>query len=223
MLLANIFSMVLRLAELAFAAIVAGITGNYLHSQQGVSAWDLGRFIYTEVVAGLSIIFAIIWLFPFSGSFIHWPADLFISIMWWVVFGLLVNVSASLFLHTLFPSSRLSVLMRLTLNSSSATRAATSSTGEASPSAGTHSARNSRPTSPSPSFRPSAGSSPPSSAFGGCVAARGPPSLQPIRPTLAAGASGTARVSRRISSQAGLSFPSFLAKGSCCVVSFCTS
>lgn len=91
MILADLFSMILRLAELAFAAIVAGITGNYLHEVRGASSWSLGRFIYTEVVAGLSIFFAIIWLFPFSGSFIHWPADFFISVMWFVAFGLMVD------------------------------------------------------------------------------------------------------------------------------------
>jgi len=91
MALIEILSMVLRVAELAFAAIVAGLNGDYLHAAKGASAWDLGRHIYTEIVAGLAIIFAIIWLFPFSGSFIHWPADLLISIMWFVAFGLLVD------------------------------------------------------------------------------------------------------------------------------------
>jgi hypothetical protein len=91
MILTDLFSMILRLAELAFAAIVAGLTGDYLHSVQGSSSWDQGRFIYTEVVAGLSIILSIIWLFPFSGSFIHWPADLFLSVAWFVAFGLIVN------------------------------------------------------------------------------------------------------------------------------------
>jgi len=91
MLLADLLSIILRLAELAFAAIVAGLTGVYLHAVQGTSAWNLGRFIYTEIVAGLSILFALVWLFPFSGSFIHWPADLIISIMWFVAFGLMVD------------------------------------------------------------------------------------------------------------------------------------
>ncbi|KAJ9156107.1 Integral membrane protein [Pleurostoma richardsiae] len=91
MLLADLFSIILRLAELAFAAIVAGLTGHYLHSVRHSSAWHQGRFIYTEVVAGLSIILSIIWLFPFSGSFIHWPADLLISICWFVAFGLIVD------------------------------------------------------------------------------------------------------------------------------------
>jgi len=91
MILTDLFSMILRLAELVFAAIVAGVTGAYLHSVQNSSTWDQGRFIYTEVVAGLSIILSIVWLFPFSGSFVHYPADFLISIMWFVAFGLLVN------------------------------------------------------------------------------------------------------------------------------------
>ncbi|KAI2605851.1 marvel domain-containing protein [Hypoxylon fragiforme] len=91
MILTDIFAMILRLAELAFAAIVAGINGQYLHAVRHTDSWDHGRFIYTEVVAGIAIFLAIIWLFPFSGSFVHWPVDIIISICWFVVFGLLVN------------------------------------------------------------------------------------------------------------------------------------
>ncbi|KAK4113690.1 hypothetical protein N656DRAFT_706560 [Canariomyces notabilis] len=91
MILAELFSIILRLAELAFAAIVAGLNGDYLHAVHGVSAWHLGRFIYTEVVAGLAMLLAIIWLFPFSSSFIHWPADFIMSVCWFAAFGLLVD------------------------------------------------------------------------------------------------------------------------------------
>lgn len=91
MILAELFSMILRLAELGFAAIVAGLNGDYLHAVRGVSSWDLGRFIYTEVVAGVAILFALIWLFPFSSSFIHWPTDFVLSVCWFVSFGLLVD------------------------------------------------------------------------------------------------------------------------------------
>jgi hypothetical protein len=93
MALDRIVSFILRLAELVFAAIVAGLNGEYLHHTQG-SSWAQSRFIYAEVVAGLSIFLAIVWLFPFSGSFIHWPVDLIISIAWFVAFGLIVNVSS---------------------------------------------------------------------------------------------------------------------------------
>lgn len=91
MILVDIISIILRVAELAFASIVAALNGRFLHAARGNSPWDLGRHIYTEVVAGLSILFAFVWLFPFSSSFIHWPMDLVISVMWFVSFGLLVN------------------------------------------------------------------------------------------------------------------------------------
>lgn len=102
MALDRIVSIILRAAELAFAAIVAGVNGEYLH-RSNADSWALGRFIYAEVVAGLSIFFALIWLIPFSGSFIHWPIDIVISILWWVVFGLLVDVSIlSLFIESTY-------------------------------------------------------------------------------------------------------------------------
>ncbi|PSR92014.1 hypothetical protein BD289DRAFT_365135 [Coniella lustricola] len=103
MIVTDIVSMIFRLAELAFATIVAGITGHYLHVVRGASSWSLGRFIYTEVVAGLSILLALLWLLPFAGSFIHWPIDILLSIMWFIAFGLIVNwfygVSCSYFWH----------------------------------------------------------------------------------------------------------------------------
>jgi hypothetical protein len=92
MALDRILSFILRLAELAFAAVVAGINGQYLHDTQGADSWSQARFIYTEVVAGISIFLALVWLLPFSGSFIHWPVDLLISVCWFVAFGLIVNL-----------------------------------------------------------------------------------------------------------------------------------
>lgn len=84
----------LRLAELAFAAVVAGINGKFLHDSRGVDSWTIGRFIYAEVVAGIALFFALIWLIPFSSSLTNWPLDIVISLCWWAVFGLLVDVSA---------------------------------------------------------------------------------------------------------------------------------
>ncbi|KAI9900020.1 hypothetical protein N3K66_004282 [Trichothecium roseum] len=90
MALDRILSVVLRLGELAFAAIVAGVTGHFLH-QSHAGSWSLGRLIYAEVVAALSLFFALIWLVPFSATFVHWPIDLILSLCWWAVFGLLVD------------------------------------------------------------------------------------------------------------------------------------
>ncbi|KAI0390429.1 marvel domain-containing protein [Xylariaceae sp. FL0594] len=92
MILTDLVAIIFRLAELVFAAIVAGLNGEYLHAVRHSSSWDQGRFIYAEVVAGVAIFLSLIWLLPFSGSFIHWPVDLFISIAWFVAFGLLVDL-----------------------------------------------------------------------------------------------------------------------------------
>jgi hypothetical protein len=93
----DLFNFLLRIGELAFAAVVAGLTGVYLHSIEGTSSSDFPkvRFVYTEIVAGFSILLAILWLFPFSGTFIHWPIDFLISVAWFVAFGLLVHFLGS--------------------------------------------------------------------------------------------------------------------------------
>ncbi|KXJ90955.1 hypothetical protein Micbo1qcDRAFT_163654 [Microdochium bolleyi] len=93
MAIMQIAGMVLRAAELAFGAIVAGINGSYLHDMHKlrVDSWPLARFIYTEVVAAIAIFFALIWLLPFSSSFTNYPFDFFISILWFIAFGLLVH------------------------------------------------------------------------------------------------------------------------------------
>jgi len=92
-ILDDIFSMALRIGELAFAAVVAGITGAYLQSVNNESNSDATkvRFIYTEVVAALSLLLALLWLLPFSGTFIHWPVDFLLFVCWIVAFGLLIN------------------------------------------------------------------------------------------------------------------------------------
>ena len=91
MILSDLFSVILRLAELVFAAIVAGLNGEYLRAFRNAGSWNLGRQIYTELIAAFSIVFAIVWLVPATGHFVHWPADLFFSVLWFIAVGLLVD------------------------------------------------------------------------------------------------------------------------------------
>lgn len=88
----RLVNIILRAAQLVFAAIVAGITG-WVLARSGKHAHGFGRFVYTEVIAGLTILVALLWLIPLSSAFVHWPFDIFVSICWFVAFGLLVNVS----------------------------------------------------------------------------------------------------------------------------------
>ncbi|KAJ0415074.1 LCCL domain-containing protein [Aspergillus carlsbadensis] len=89
----RLVSIILRIAEVAFAAVVAGIFGWFLHEFDGVDAWPRPRWIYTEVIAGLSILFGLIWLIPFSSGFFTWPLDLLISFAWFAAFGIQVHAN----------------------------------------------------------------------------------------------------------------------------------
>ncbi|KAI4125854.1 MAG: hypothetical protein LQ347_005212 [Umbilicaria vellea] len=84
---ARLLSIPLRISELAFAAIVAGLVGHYIRAFAILDNWPYSRSVYTEVIAGLSIIFALIWLLPFTGGFLHYPIDLFLSAAWLIVFA----------------------------------------------------------------------------------------------------------------------------------------
>ncbi|KAF3480109.1 uncharacterized protein GIQ15_05456 [Arthroderma uncinatum] len=92
--LSRLISPFFRVGEIIFAAVVAGIIGSYLHSfhrWQHVRRFPQSRWIYTEVIAGLSMLFGLLWLIPFSWSFWAWPLDLILSLAWFASFGLQVN------------------------------------------------------------------------------------------------------------------------------------
>jgi hypothetical protein len=169
MIMTDLFSIILRVAELVFAAIVAGVNGAYLHAVQGSDSWSEARFIYTEVVAALAIFLSIIWLFPFSGSFVHWPVDLLISICWFVAFGLMVNVSSQPQAMDIQLCHKKHNLLTAISYSFSTVHAVTSSTGMALMSTVSTRAATGRLSSRSPLSLPSCGSSRPSLASYGFV------------------------------------------------------
>ncbi|EEQ28794.1 hypothetical protein McanMca71_001134 [Microsporum canis] len=94
----RIVSPIFRTGELIFASVVAGIVGSYLHSFSRLRnhGFPQSRWIYTEVIAGISILLSLIWLVPFSWSFKAWPMDVILSLAWFASFGLQVNSLSSL-------------------------------------------------------------------------------------------------------------------------------
>lgn len=79
------------ISQLAFSAIVAGLTGDYLHRTRGASSWVNRYFIYAEVVAAIGIVTALLFLFPFASTFIHYPVDFVNFVLFMVAFGLLAH------------------------------------------------------------------------------------------------------------------------------------
>ncbi|KAL2003861.1 hypothetical protein VTN02DRAFT_1883 [Thermoascus thermophilus] len=91
-LFSRIFSICLRIGEIAFGAAVAGIIGHYLRLYSGDDVWPEARWIYTEVIAGLSILLGLLFLIPFAAGFSAWPLDVILSLAWFAAFGALVDM-----------------------------------------------------------------------------------------------------------------------------------
>ncbi|TQS38454.1 hypothetical protein Golomagni_01040 [Golovinomyces magnicellulatus] len=91
MILAEIISIFLRIGELIFSIIVLGLTSSWLHLNHNRAFSPRKSFIYTAVIACISIICALILLLPFAGNFSHWPVDLVLFITNMVAFGLLAR------------------------------------------------------------------------------------------------------------------------------------
>ncbi|KAL1982752.1 hypothetical protein VTN96DRAFT_934 [Rasamsonia emersonii] len=89
-IVSRLLSVVLRIGEIGFGAIVAGIVGYYLNQLDG-SGWPEGRWIYTEVIAALSILLGLFWLIPFASTFFVWPVDVVLALAWFAAFGILVD------------------------------------------------------------------------------------------------------------------------------------
>jgi len=86
-------SLILRFCELSSAVVVAGIVGRYLYLLTDANAHAGSRIVYTEVIAGISILFSILLFPPLKYSFYCFFIDFILFICWIVAFGLLCSVS----------------------------------------------------------------------------------------------------------------------------------
>ena len=88
----KITSVIFRIGELVCATIVLGIISRFLYLVDLGNGPTNGKVVYAEVIAALSIAFAILLMPPFPCSFYFFPLDLIMFICWMVAFGLLANV-----------------------------------------------------------------------------------------------------------------------------------
>jgi hypothetical protein len=86
-------SVTLRVLQLISAAIVAGILGRLLHLVHTAHGHFNNRLVYAITLAGLSIFFSLCLMVPLLYSFLAFPLDLIMFILWMVAFGLLEGVS----------------------------------------------------------------------------------------------------------------------------------
>jgi len=91
MILSRVLSLFFRFGEFVSAAVVLGLIAHFLHIHHREHVGPLGREIYTTVIAALSVLVSLVWLIPFTSSFMHYPFDLLLSFGWFAAFGVLVN------------------------------------------------------------------------------------------------------------------------------------
>lgn len=75
-MVSRIVSLVLRIAQLVFAAIVLGLSAYFLYQRTRHSIGPFGRLVFSVIWASLSVIFAIIWAIPTSSSMTGYVSDL---------------------------------------------------------------------------------------------------------------------------------------------------
>jgi hypothetical protein len=85
-------AVILRLGELACSVIVLGILGRFLAIVGQANTYADSRIVYAVVVACIAIAFSIIFLPPFTYSFMAFPVDFILFTLFLVAFCLLETV-----------------------------------------------------------------------------------------------------------------------------------
>ncbi|CAG8953909.1 hypothetical protein HYFRA_00010870 [Hymenoscyphus fraxineus] len=88
----KVVSVLLRFFELCSAAVVAGIVGNFIHLVNKGDGHVNSKLLFTISLAGISLFFSIVLLFPARWTFWAFALDCAIFIMWMVSFGLLEDL-----------------------------------------------------------------------------------------------------------------------------------
>ncbi|KAK3901554.1 hypothetical protein C8A05DRAFT_34769 [Staphylotrichum tortipilum] len=78
----------LRIWQLICSVIVLGILSSFLHRVSQAGATRDGRIVYGIITSSISTAFSIVFIAPFLYSFLAWPADFVLFIMWLVLFCL---------------------------------------------------------------------------------------------------------------------------------------
>lgn len=76
MLFSRLFSLILRVAQFVFAAIVLGLTAYFMYQRTRYGIGPFARTVFAIIWSSLSIIFAVIWMIPFKSTIVSWGSDL---------------------------------------------------------------------------------------------------------------------------------------------------
>ncbi|KAF2671562.1 integral membrane protein [Microthyrium microscopicum] len=91
MILSRLLSFVFRGLEFVCAIIILGLGGHFIWRMNRDGPGPRGRLIYTEVVATFAALLSLIWLVPFTWTFLHYPMDIILSLAFFASFGALFD------------------------------------------------------------------------------------------------------------------------------------
>ncbi len=86
-LLGALARLILRFCQFVIAITVAGLYGVDLHHAAQAHAGANGKWVYAEVVAGLSAFIVILYAIPFIKSYKFFYVDWLILVLWIALFG----------------------------------------------------------------------------------------------------------------------------------------
>lgn len=87
-----LFRVTFRFFQFILAIVVAGLYGQDLHSANSHHKYADSKWVYAEVVAGLSAITTIIYGIPFLKSWMFFLWDTILFIMWVALFGIFAKM-----------------------------------------------------------------------------------------------------------------------------------
>jgi len=87
MVISRLLSFVLRFLEVICALIVSAAAGWFLHIRHVHSVGPEGRLTFSLVVGIYSLVLSLIWLIPFTSTFLHYPLDFITAFAYFTTFA----------------------------------------------------------------------------------------------------------------------------------------
>jgi hypothetical protein len=76
MIVFRLISIILRIAQFVFAAVVLGLTAYFLYQRSRHGVGPFGRVVFAVIWSSLSVIAAVIWAIPTTSSMTGYISDL---------------------------------------------------------------------------------------------------------------------------------------------------
>lgn len=76
MIFSRLLSLILRVAQFVFAAVVLGLTAYFMHERTRQGVGPFGRTIFSIIWSSLSILFSTIWMIPTKSTMASYGSDL---------------------------------------------------------------------------------------------------------------------------------------------------